>query len=207
MGGGGGDVMSAASKRARTDATSSDVNLIAQLVDVEGAPDGCPREHLYFNVTEWAGDVLFYPECVERCYGRCTQRCFDRYCVTNMEEPHEDEATCVPRCLQRFVEPRFVPPPPPLPNATANLTRCLLGCEGLVLPGDRTDDGKLPVRLTMPDGSVQELALRPAHPPRRARRPRHLAGGAQRAPGRPVCARAEWTRGTRGEAGGLVRRG
>ena len=40
MGGGGGDVMSAASKRARTDATSSDVNLIAQLVDVEGAPAG-----------------------------------------------------------------------------------------------------------------------------------------------------------------------
>ena len=102
-------------------------------VDVEGAPDGCPREHLYFNVTEWAGDVLFYPECVERCYGRCTQRCFDRYCVTNMEEPHEDEATCVPRCLQRFVEPRFVPPPPPLPNATANLTRCLIGCEGRCL--------------------------------------------------------------------------
>ena len=68
-------------------------------VDVEGAPDGRPREHLYFNVTEWAGDVLFYPECVERCYGG-TQRCFDRYCVTNMEEPHEDEATCVPRCLQ-----------------------------------------------------------------------------------------------------------
>ena len=40
VGGGGGDVMSAASKRARTDATSSDVNLIAQLVDVEGAPAG-----------------------------------------------------------------------------------------------------------------------------------------------------------------------
>ena len=37
------------------------------------------------------------------------------------------------------------------------------GCEGIVLHGDRGDEGKLPVKLTMHDGSIQEVSLRPIH--------------------------------------------
>ena len=39
----------------------------------------------------------------------------------------------------------------------------LLGCEGVVLLGERTADGRVPVRVTVHDGSTEELTLRPTH--------------------------------------------
>ena len=40
----------------------------------------------------------------------------------------------------------------------------LAGCEALVLVGEhRAVDGKLPLRVTLPDGTTQEVSLRPTH--------------------------------------------
>lgn len=64
----------------------------------------CSTELLYYNVTEHVRNVYVTEGCIRRCFDRCVARCFERYCVTRLEEPVNDTAVCLPRCLDRFFE-------------------------------------------------------------------------------------------------------
>ena len=87
----------------------------------------CPRELLYYNVTEYARDVVVEPACIRQCVEDCTVKCFDAYCMTHLEEEANASATCLPRCLDKYLT--FAPPPSPPPeNATAAIAECLRAC-------------------------------------------------------------------------------
>ena len=93
----------------------------------------CPTELLYHNVTEHQRDILVSEGCVRRCAARCIDRCFDRYCVTRIEVPVNETATCLPRCLKRFFEEDMEYEAMSVDGADANatvvnVTQCQLTC-------------------------------------------------------------------------------
>ena len=91
----------------------------------------CSRDLLYYNVTQHEYDVVVRPDCVSRCIDACTARCFDQYCITRISVEVNQSATCIPRCLSKFLHDDT--PPPPSTTDTSwhtinNTAGCLLGC-------------------------------------------------------------------------------
>jgi hypothetical protein len=64
----------------------------------------CTEELLFYNVTEHRRNTYVSERCIRQCFHGCVARCFERYCVTRLEEPVNDTAVCLPRCLNRFYE-------------------------------------------------------------------------------------------------------
>ena len=100
----------------------------------------CSAPNIFYNLTTFERDVLVSKGCVQRCAARCVARCFDRYCVTRLEEPVNDTAICLPRCLDRFFEASeaddaTVDDRGAANATTLNVTACQLSCHASCIVG------------------------------------------------------------------------
>ena len=101
----------------------------------------CSYKDIYRNITRMTGNLLFREQCVMDCFGNCSQRCTDTYCMMNVEEPINESARCLPRCMERFVQPALATTTDPTNKTGTNQTHCLrtctADCTAAVSPGCR----------------------------------------------------------------------
>ena len=92
------------------------------------AAGNCSSDDAYHEVNLTSGNIFVREECIRSCFSNCSSTCVDQYCTLEMKEPVNYSAVCLPRCMERIMMDAFVPPSPPLVNATANLSSCVSPC-------------------------------------------------------------------------------